>query len=827
MGSDATLGQRGFAGPLLSFAAVIAGALLLSPCGPARVGEASSVELESLSRAEAIRKEGDLDGAEAQARALLDHRDVRVRARAEGVVARVRLKRGEAESAIAGLARAADLHREAGEPDEAVRDELALVYALLYQGHRFSEARAALSRAEALAPRTAGGMSPVRYFQGVLAYETADFRSALELLREALRDSQARGLADYRASALQMLARVVQLLGREDEAFELLRDAEQTLPEGDACARADLLANMAWFHVRSRRDRASAEASLRRSLALRDARCADETARALVLTDYAQLLLDGEEDARARDMLAKAKATARDPDGALVAAWLDLEGRLSLRSGDARGALARFDDLAAIASAGSLRVLSLRASLGRARAFEAMKRDREAGEAFERAEAILAESSLLVPADEGRAGFLGSFDEGTRAAVDFFLDRDPARAAAFARRGRSRALASLRWGERVTQLRGDERARWDEAMRAYRDGRAALEAAAGEYWKLPAEELARSIARRREAEARLTKALDERIASLFAGASPGAFAPDPPADRELVIVLSPIARGVAGFAVTAQKTAGKRLGEVDPRADPATLSAALLAPFRDEIERAERVRFIVAGPLDAIDLHALPFGDAPLLAKLPVVYGADTGPAARRETPSTAVVIANPTGDLRATRAEAEGASGALRAAGLSVRPFFGEAATYDAVRDAIEGAPLGVLHYAGHGTFGGAEGWQSRLRLAEAGELSVGDVISLRRAPSIVVLSGCETGRAASGNAVGGLGLAHAFLVVGARAVVAAARPVDDALAARIMGDLYRDATSAEALADSLDRRLREAELAARDASPGGDWSNFRLLVP
>ncbi len=784
----------------------------------------------ALSRAEALRKEGKLDEAEAAAAPHLEHEDPRARAAAAGIVARIHLRRGRTDDAIAGLTLAASLHRGAARSSEALRDELALVYACLYQGRRFADARAALERAEGLAPAVPDGLPGVRYFRGLLAYETGDLRSALPPLRDALSGP------DYRTSALQVLAFVLQVLGREGEGEALLAEAERSAEAADPCTRADLLANIAWFRVRSRRGPAGAAELLDRTLALREQRCPGASARAHVLTDYAVLHLREGRDADARRRLEQSRSAVPEPDGALLAAWLDVEGQLATRSGDHREALSIFDRLAGVAEAGLMPVASWRAALGRARALDALGRPEEAGRAHEAAEALVARSSLLVPADEGRVGYLGAFDEGARAAVTFFLRRDPATAAKIARRARARALASLRWTDRVAALHGDDRVRWDRAMAAYRSGRAALEAAAGDYWKLTAPDLAQAVSKQREAQTRLTRQLDEAISALYGGALPGAEALPEPGPGELMLVYHTTDRGLVGFAVTRGGTLAKELPPAPPGSSPDQLAAALLFPFRESIQRASRVRFIVPGALEDVDLHALPWDGAPLLATVPVLYGTDAGsaaapasdvPASPRSDTSSALLVADPRGDLPATRQEARIVAEALRRAGVETRLLSGQAATYSAVREAIEAAPLALLHYAGHGQFEGEGGWDSKLRLAEGGSLSVGDAISLRSAPAVVVLSGCETGRAGSGSAAGGLGIAHAFVVAGARAVVAASRPVDDALAARVAAALYEPSGPDVLMETTLAERLRAAQLAARSAAPAADWSAFRMLVP
>ncbi|MCA9544076.1 MAG: CHAT domain-containing protein, partial [Myxococcales bacterium] len=123
-------------------------------------------------------------------------------------------------------------------------------------------------------------------------------------------------------------------------------------------------------------------------------------------------------------------------------------------------------------------------------------------------------------------------------------------------------------------------------------------------------------------------------------------------------------------------------------------------------------------------------------------------------------------------------------------------------------------LHYAGHGRFAGFEGWGSGLPLRDA-VLELRDVLAAPRVPGTVVLSGCETGKAADGAAVG-VGLAHAFLIRGAEAVVAPVRPVDDGQALVFGKALYAARGEGASWAAAVARGV--AASGARD---------YRLFVP
>lgn len=155
---------------------------------------------------------------------------------------------------------------------------------------------------------------------------------------------------------------------------------------------------------------------------------------------------------------------------------------------------------------------------------------------------------------------------------------------------------------------------------------------------------------------------------------------------------------------------------------------------------------------------------------------------------------------------------------GWSQHVLSGQQATL--ARVAAEAQAASLLHYAGHAEFASATPWDVALRLANATELTIVDVLALERVPRWVVLSGCETGKSAPGP-VENLGLAQSFLVKGAESVIAALRPVDDELAARFMTHYYN------AWLDGVPQReaVRSAQLAVRASDPDADWPSFRLI--
>ncbi|HZI13852.1 MAG TPA: CHAT domain-containing protein, partial [Myxococcus sp.] len=392
-----------------------------------------------------------------------------------------------------------------------------------------------------------------------------------------------------------------------------------------------------------------------------------------------------------------------------------------------------------------------------------------------------------------------------------------------ARRARGRVLEAVRLSDRVSHLPAAQRARWDATLASYRQEREALDEEAAGDWRLPAARLAEVLGARRLREKRLRVLLEEAFSLLApARAEPG---PRPhPAPGELWLVYYPAPRGWVGFAASALGVKARFLEPVAANAPPAVLAATLLEPFREELSAASRLTLVPYGVLRAVDFHALPFGGDVLVAGRPVAYALDlTAPAPRGEEgpERTALIVADPEGNLPRAREEARLVQEALRE-DWQVRVQSGSAATGAEVRAALERVEL--FHYAGHGRFAGLGGWESAMPLHE-GQLLVGDVLALRRVPSWVVLSGCETVRAAQESPVEGMGLAQAFLAAGTRGAVAAWREVDDTHAMELMRTLYRH--GGPRTATGLPEALRQAQLELRARQPEADWAAFRALIP
>jgi tetratricopeptide (TPR) repeat protein len=217
------------------------------------------------------------------------------------------------------------------------------------------------------------------------------------------------------------------------------------------------------------------------------------------------------------------------------------------------------------------------------------------------------------------------------------------------------------------------------------------------------------------------------------------------------------------------------------------------------------------------DLHALPWALLPSCAGRPVTVAPSAaawwraaclagGRGAGRE-----VLVAGP----RLHHADGEVADLAAVYRGAVV--LQGPAATASAVAAVLDGAAM--AHVASHARFRADNPLFSCLDLAD-GPLTVYDLERLRRAPAVLVLSACESGRSAVRPGDELMGLAAAVLALGTATLVASVVPVPDAATRPLMVDLHtrlRAGTRpAEALALAQQAALADADGPALAASAG-----------
>jgi hypothetical protein len=416
-------------------------------------------------------------------------------------------------------------------------------------------------------------------------------------------------------------------------------------------------------------------------------------------------------------------------------------------------------------------------------------------------------------------------------------------------------LRQFERSDRLAGLSAEDRAQWQQRLSTYRQLRDDLDRKAEGDWQLAADELRRARADRATMSRAMQEALDSaftildkggdkaaqlrRRVSLQSGAPAGPAGPSdlvpsgpgwlaPPGPGEVVLMYYDLGAGRwVGFAAAGAAVNMKEL-HLPPGALPPAdeLSGLLLAPFDREIQQARQVRVLPFGTLKAVDFQALPYGRDILLAALPVVYGLDTTapPAVPRQRtgPWQALVLGDPRGDLPEASGEAQAVGRALisRDTRWSAEILRGETDKSTLLDGRLGRCDL--FHYAGHAESATAGSWESMLLLAHDSRLTLADLLALPRSPAWVVLAGCDTGQQPVGTPFEVPSLAHAFLLAGARGVIAAMRPIDDREAREFFAELYQDWRGEPDLA----ARLRSTQLRLRASHPEVVQS-FRLFEP
>lgn len=247
------------------------------------------------------------------------------------------------------------------------------------------------------------------------------------------------------------------------------------------------------------------------------------------------------------------------------------------------------------------------------------------------------------------------------------------------------------------------------------------------------------------------------------------------------------------------------------------------APLASALQGVEPLYIVGGGPLAALPLHAVALDEEPLGVRTSVTYAPSVAVALRAsvvpgDRPATSVgkalVIGDPTGDLRHARREAEAVAELLDG-----RPLLGATATRAASLDAM--ASSASVHFAAHGVFRADDPLASGVVLAGGEVLAARDLMRLPSVPHLVVVAACDSARhrAVAGEEL--LGLGHALLLGGARRVVLAGWRIHDAIAADQALAFYDALVSGVGTAEAM----RVAYEQTRECSPHTAlWGPLRL---
>lgn len=772
-----------------------------------------ALDLPAVREAFTLMQMNKLDEAEKKLEAA--ERDERPEAKLQALRKRARLerRRGNIDKTMASLKKAIDEGHAAGRTSDEIEDRHLLGYQEMLQHYDFAAARRDFFEALPLESTCPELRVDGDYYRAVWATEAGRMEEALRWLRRSQASAERLLLPEQAAAAKSMLIETLSVLGRRSEVQALVDDSlKDAASSADPCMQTRFVTNAAWALFRGAD---AEEAAFRAKKTATDAvdiaktRCPEMLPITLVNLAFATLKTKNVTEARTH--LNEAQRTAAKDD-ARFQSWSDaLAIELELAEEPTK-ALSVAENLLQRGEEAMSPELFFYASSTRARALDTLGRMDLAIQAFEAGETALDQWSAWVPLGEGRSAFLTQQDQWSRIAVGFYARRaeaetpnSPARAAALrtaaevARRSLARFFGTLVTTETIPTAEIGVRRKSQEATQK----------GGG-----PEKKRAPIIP-------------NPRIPEGTNGFNPLARG------QTLSILYHPVPEGWVGFAIEPDGTitmkqlprfqedvfssSGGGLAGTD-------LSAALLAPFADPINRAKRLRFSGPTKLMRLAFEALPWKDGVLGDVASVSYGFDASVSVAEhgcQGAHRALVVTNPQGDLAGAESTGAGTRKTLLALGWKVDWLEGSAAKREAVLAALQDPCTTIFHYDGHARFEGRDGLRAALMLRDDA-LTVSDLLSLPRVPQAIVLLGCATAKDE------GLGLAQAFLQRGSREVLATTDDVDDTLSQRIAERLYDGAPAASVGPPELAMALRAALKSANHSGGGdpADPSRFRVLT-
>ncbi|HTU61328.1 MAG TPA: CHAT domain-containing protein, partial [Polyangiales bacterium] len=444
-----------------------------------------------------------------------------------------------------------------------------------------------------------------------------------------------------------------------------------------------------------------------------------------------------------------------------------------------------------------------RALDGLGRALAAQQRWTEAIARFEAAEQLLAQAARGVPDPSALTSFFGTHDHSARGLREAYLASGRTEQAFQAlRRAQRRHLLALARDQRVWERAMG--ADWQEAYAKVLQRRSELPELLRRASVAPDSEQAAAESDVVEHRALLEAAQGQLLALLGRDALAEDETLRAPRVGELIVAWLRSDHDVEVYAAFGAETRHVRYAEAPAKAD-------YLEPLADWLALARDVSVLSFSEPQAMDVHALPFRGAPLVAHVPVAYSLDLPPRAAEQatTREVALLTADRGGNLVYAQRELAALERVLVARGWKV-----------SVLDQLEGlqpearhehaaastpppaaARAGLFYFAGHGRADSTGSLRSALAFTDS-ELSVADILALRAPPARVVLSACEAARAPDLREAVGISIAQAFVMAGSDEVLAASRTVDDR-AAELISAHVREALAHREPLEKVHQRI------------------------
>lgn len=602
-------------------------------------------------------------------------------------------------------------------------------------------------------------------------------------------------------------------LGQFARAEALAEEAIAGLPPGDPSA-ADLQANAAWVRILHREsDDAVADPTPQLETLLAEYTAAGDPVRASAVHLDAAI-------AAARSQRFDAAAThLHQVDRARIVGtdqiWFEwVAAQVARASHSIEAARQHLARARALADLHDQPALSMRVLAAAGRLEDAAGNDAAARAAYVAAEAAEVRAAQAISPMAGRSWFTSSRWRDRAHHIEFDLRTgDPSSALCTILGARARQLRGLRADAADhTPQPPDLQSRRAQLLLDYRRRQDAISARAAESWRLTLDELERMRERER-LEREAADALLREAVTLGEVSRPAWTCAE--------------ARRVRGALLTAHPASERgqwwifldREGVVT--AELVTAGRDPTSGLEDAIERVvgsgalDRVRDLTIIPIGAlfdVDVHRL--DNLVDRAELGIAYslglGATLDPPISR---GHAVVVGEAT-NLRTARGEAVELTEQLQSNGTIVGAHWWPS---------MDSPPPELLHYAGHASRGSSAGWDSWIELGGR-RVTAAELVVAGRSPLVVVLSACDAGAVDASIGDGGMNMASAFLLAGAKLVIAPTRAVDDAVAKQFSLALHAALGGSPLEEDPTQRIVTAvAELHARDPR----FDPWRVWIP
>ena len=686
---------------------------------------------------------------------------------------------GDVKKAVEHLAAAASEAHSANEWSLEAKARFARSYNLAFGLYDLEGAQREFDNIEPLVERVPDVGAYLPYYRALVDQLAGDITSSLENQRLAATRGNQLGLEVLVHLVEELLAGAERELGYFDVAIgryrRMMRWAEST--DDRACEEAQAATNLGWTLILKQSLSPNAVTSplppLRRALRLYSGDCDEPGGVAVVRMNLAYATLQSNRFDEAAGWLATIDEEGLSGQQRL---WLaETRTRIRLMQRDFGFAEGIAKDLLDEAKKTGGFDIRFRAYVLYADVLTGLGRFDEALEVRLQAEETLDRLAMSVPLVGARHSFLSIRDDNVLGLAELLVRQNrPADALKAIRRARSRSLGWARVSQGLAQLDGPSRAEWNARLGEYRRLRTELDTLVEKMWRFSKAQLQVALKKREDLEEKMTKVLDHALRLL--PSIPNTMSADPDVLRlswirlgSRIMVLGQL--GNDAFAL--------------PWAEGTTVVPVEVGR---RLKFAKRVLLHPYGALRDLDLHMLEWNGQPLAAQRVTAYALDLSTSGGVARPTSALIVVDPEAELAGGQEEDALVGEALQRDGATVTRVRGDVAE---VQQGL--ATADWFHFGGHGGWRPDDPMSGGLELADGARFGIGDILAAPRVPATVVLASCEAGRGA-GKGGESFGLAHAFLVGGARAVVAPKREVLDEEAVRFARAFYEsDGTAAE----------------------------------